>query len=59
MQFSKVIISAIALTGVAQAANSSNSSSSSNAAAPLGGSNNVLNAGIVGAGVAGALAFLF
>lgn len=59
MQFSKVIISAVALTGVAQAANSSNSSSSANAAVPMGGSNNVLNAGIVGAAAAGALAFLF
>lgn len=58
MQFSKVIVSAVAFVGLAQAANSSNSSSSSNAAAPLGGSNNVFNAGLVGAAAAGALAFL-
>lgn len=58
MQFSKVIISAVALTGFAQAQSANSSNSSSNAAAPLGGSNNVLNAGIVGAAAAGALAFL-
>lgn len=59
MQFSKIIVSAIAFAGLtkAQEANASNGTSS-NAAVVLGGANNVLNAGIVGAAAAGALAFL-
>lgn len=55
MQFTKVIVSAISVVTVAQAASNS---SSSNAAVPQGGLQNVVNAGAVGAAAAGALAFL-
>lgn len=56
MQFSKIIVSAVAFVGLASAQNASNDTTS-NAAAPMG-ANNVLNAGLVGAAAAGALAFL-
>lgn len=57
MQFSKVIVSAVAFFGLAAAQNGSNGTTS-NGAAQLAGSNNALNAGLVGAAAAGALAFL-
>ncbi|QLQ81840.1 hypothetical protein HG537_0G00940 [Torulaspora globosa] len=58
MQFSKLIVSAVAFVGLTSAQNASNQTTS-NAAPAVGGSNNALNAGIVGAAAAGALAFLF
>lgn len=57
MQFSKVIVSAVAFFGLAAAQNESNGTTS-NGAPQLAGSNNALNAGLVGAAAAGALAFL-
>lgn len=58
MQFSKLIISAVAFVGLTAAQeNASNGSSSSNGA--VGGANQALSAGVMGAAAAGALAFLF
>ncbi|CAI4051226.1 hypothetical protein SUVZ_15G1020 [Saccharomyces uvarum] len=57
MKVSQVLISAVSVFGIATAANSSNSSS--NAAPALHAQNGqLLNAGVVGAVVGGALAFL-
>lgn len=58
MQFSKLVVSAVAFVGLASAQNASNHTSSG-AANAIGGSNNALTAGVVGAAAAGALAFLF
>lgn len=58
MKVSTILLSAATVFGVTQAQSNGTNNTSNNAAVPMGSSNNALNAGIVGAAVAGVAAFL-
>ncbi|CCC69055.1 hypothetical protein NCAS_0C00650 [Naumovozyma castellii] len=59
MKVTSILMSCIAVVGLVNAkSNDSNSSSSKNAAVAIGGANNAISAGVLGAAIAGAAAFL-